>query len=217
MILVACGLKREASLIGRPGVNPVIGGGDAARLDRALDDNARRRRAPILSSGVAGALDPSLKPGDIVIGGDPAFVARLGAALPDAKAGKVIGIDRIAGSVAEKQALFRETGALAVDMESHVGEGIARKHGLPFGILRVISDGANETLPPAALVGMRADGGIAIGKVLVSLLGHPSQLPALIRTARHAGVAFRRLRRVYDVLCGGGVGGFDLRELPLDM
>lgn len=217
MILVACGLKREAALIGREGVIPVIGGGDAARLECALDDNAALFPEPILSSGVAGALDPSLKPGDIVIGGDPAVVARLQAALPQAKAGKVIGVDRIAGAIAEKQELFRETGALAVDMESHVAERTARKHGLPFGVLRVISDGAAETLPPAALAGMRPDGGIALGKVLLSLLSQPSQLPALIRTARHAGVAFRELRRVYDVLGSGGVGGFDLRELPLDM
>ncbi|MFD1612511.1 phosphorylase [Sphingomonas tabacisoli] len=266
MILVACGLKREAAIMGRAGVIPVIGGGDAARLERALefaltrltqssipsevegrtdfeldraavcastslgmdeigsnqsehilDDNTRPFPTLILSSGVAGALDSSLKPGDVVIGGDPGVVAKLQAALPEAKVGKVIGIDRIASTVAEKQALFRETGALAVDMESHVAERVARKHGVPFGILRVISDSADETLPPAALVGMRPDGGVAIGKVLVSLLGQPSQLPTLIRTARHADVAFRALRRVYDVLCGGGVGGFDLRELPLDM
>ncbi len=46
--IVACGLKREAQLIARAqaGLRIVAGGGDGARLERELEDHARRHRAP---------------------------------------------------------------------------------------------------------------------------------------------------------------------------
>ena len=71
-------------------------------------------------------------------------------------------------------------------MESHIAERVARERGLPFGVIRVISDGADAALPPVALVAMRPDGGIALGAVLASLARDPRQLPALLRTGRQA-------------------------------
>ncbi|MBA3837952.1 MAG: phosphorylase, partial [Zymomonas sp.] len=59
-----------------------------------------------------------------------------------------------------------------------------------------VSDTANETLPPAALVGMNPDGSMALGRVLRNLARHPTQLPALIRTGRSANAAFGVLDRV---------------------
>ena len=83
-----------------------------------------------------------------------------------------------------KAALYESTGALAVDMESAVAARFAAARNLPFAVLRVISDDAGHVLPPAALVAMKPDGGIALGRVLGSLLRHPLQVPGLIRTAR---------------------------------
>ena len=117
----------------------------------------------------------------------------------------------------EKARLYRETGALAVDMESHVASRIAARRGLPFAALRIISDAADMTLPPAALVGMRPDGGVASGAILRSLARHPGQLPALIRLGRDAGTAFRVLGGVHDALRRGGIGGLDPGQFPLDM
>ena len=76
-------------------------------------------------------------------------------------------------------------------------------------MLRVISDDAGHALPPAALVAMKPDGGIALGRVLGSLLRHPLQVPGLIRTARTSGKAFRELLRCRG-LCGVGLAGLDL-------
>lgn len=67
-ILVACGLTREAAIIARPGLVVVAGGGDAARLERELEAAAGGVSA-VLSCGVAGALDPALRAGDVVVGG----------------------------------------------------------------------------------------------------------------------------------------------------
>jgi adenosylhomocysteine nucleosidase len=216
MFVVACGLKREAKLIARGGnVLTVAGGGDSARLERELDDIANMFPGVIVSSGLAGALDSALNPGDIVIDGDPRFVARVRSVLPEAIAGKVAGVDAVAATVARKRVLREVTGAIACDMESHIAERVARKRGRPFGVIRVISDGAETTLPPAALVGMRPDGGIALGAVLASLARDPRQLTALLRTGRQADRAFRELGRLFDVLGRAGICGLDPGEFAL--
>lgn len=205
-LLVACGLIREARVIARPGrdVLTVAGGGDGVRLERELDRLATLFPGVILSSGVAGALDASLKPGDVVIDGQPDLLEHLRRALPDAVVGTVIGSDSIVATPAHKRSLHRFAGAVAVDMESHVAARVAARRGLPFAVVRAISDSVGEELPPAALAGMRPDGGIALGAVLASLARHPRQLGALIRTGRHAGRAVRALARAHKALAKAG-------------
>ena len=75
--------------------------------------------------------------------------------------------------------------------------------------LLVISDDASHVLPPAALVAMKPGGGIAIGRILWSLVKKPAQIPALIRTGRTSSKAFAELLRCRD-LCGVGLSGLDL-------
>ena len=205
-MIVACGLTREARVIARPGrdVLTVAGGGNSLRLERELDRLAGIFPGLILSSGVAGALDAALKPGDLVIDGQPDLVAYLHELLPTATVGTVIGSDSIVATPAHKRSLNRFAGAVAVDMESHVAARVAGRRGLPFAVVRAISDSVDEALPPAALAGMRTDGGIALGAVLRSLARQPRQLPALIRTGRHAGRAFRALARAHRVLAAAG-------------
>ena len=149
--------------------------------------------------------------------GNSALVEMLAIKFPGVQVGTIIGSDTIVATTTEKQALYAATGALAVDMESHIAARVAARHNLPFAIIRAISDSADEVLPSAALVGMKPDGSMALGAVLASLARNPSQLPALIRTGIHAGRAFSELRRVGDVLGSLGVGLADDLELPLDM
>jgi len=93
---------------------------------------------------------------------------------------------------------------------------VARRHRLPFAVVRVISDAAHRTLPPAARVGMKPDGRMDLPAVLSSLLVNPGQLPALIRTGLEAERAFRALLRGYRRL-GPRLAGPDLDEPLLDM
>jgi len=213
-LIIACGLKREARIFDRSGrdVFVVIGGGVAASLDRDLDDKAELFPGIILSCGIAGALAPSLRPGDVVIDGDAMVADRLGQVLPHAQRGGIVGSDAIAATAAEKRLLHEQTGALAVDMESHVAARVAVRKGLSFASLRVISDRAEDDLPPAALVGMRPDGGMALGAVLASLARAPRQLPALIRTGRQADQAFRSLETAFEAIIRAGI---DRLTLPV--
>ncbi|AOH86121.1 phosphorylase [Sphingomonas panacis] len=216
-LLVACGLTREARIFAGAGVVAVAGGGDVARLEAGLEAAiAAGGVTAILSGGIAGALDPALRPGDVVIGTlfsresgsseqqgqafaalDSRFRGRTAEIFPNAHFGCIVGSDTIVATLAQKRALYAATGALAVDMESHIAARVAARHALPFAILRTISDGADHVLPPAALVGMKPDGGMALGAVLASLARHPAQLPALIRTGCDAGRAFSALERAW--------------------
>jgi hypothetical protein len=96
--------------------------------------------------------------------------------------------------------LHASSGAIAVDMESHVAARFCAKHGLPLAVLRAVSDGADHALPPAAQRGMRADGSMDIGAVMRALAADPRQLPALIRTGLEAEKGFRALLRGHHLL-----------------
>ena len=216
MILAVTWLRRECQILAGPDVEVVVGGGDARRLEAVLDQAATAARG-IISIGIAGGLAPGLQPGRWVIASavrdgesevptDPDWAERLAGRLPQAEYGVVLGVDAMAATAEQKAALRRASGAIAVDMESHVASRAARRHRLPFAVARVVSDGPHSTLQPAARVAMRADGGVDLPAVLRSLLGAPWQIPALMRTAIEAERAFRALgrgRRLLGIgLCG---------------
>jgi hopanoid-associated phosphorylase len=197
----------------------VAGGGDAAGLAQKLNALHGDIRG-VISVGLAGALSPLLAVGHVVIADQimtgaeawdchETWRVRLTSRLPYAHQGQIFGSDAIIDKADTKSALHAATGALAVDMESQVAARFAVSRNVPLAALRVISDDAMHGLPPAALVAMKPDGGIAIGRVLGSLLRRPQQLPALIRTARTSNKAFAELLRCLD-LCGVGIAGLDL-------
>ncbi len=133
-----------------------------------------------------------------------------------ARSGAVLGSNAIIADAESKAVAHAATGAIAVDMESHIAAAIAQRHNLPFAVARVVSDAADRTLPKAAQAGMAADGSMDIGAVLRALAADPLQLPALIRVGVEAGKAFRELCRGRDFL-GPGLGRSDVGELPLNV
>jgi hopanoid-associated phosphorylase len=226
MILAATGLQRERRMVAGADVEAVAGGGDHARLEAALDRLAAGARG-IISIGIAGGLAPGLQVGqwvvadavlvdDVSIMADRLWAGRLAARLPEVTRGLVLGVNAMVAEAAQKAALHRATGALAVDMESHVVARVAERHRLPFAVARVVSDAAQRSLPPAARVGMKSDGRMDLPAVLRSLRANPGQLAALIRTGLEAERGFRALLRGYRRL-GAGLGGPDLDQPLLDM
>jgi adenosylhomocysteine nucleosidase len=218
-ILAVTGMAKEAKLAGVAGVVAVVGGGDSGGLMAKLNALHGDLRG-VISIGLAGALSPLLNVGDVVIAEQiitgaetwdchEGWLVRLTSRLPFAHQGQLFGSDVIIENADTKSRLNTTTGALAVDMESQVAARFAASRNLPLAGLRVISDDATHVLPPAALVAMRPDGGIALGRVLGSVLRRPSQVPALIRTARSSNKAFAELLRCLD-LCGVGISGLDL-------
>jgi len=208
-VLAVVGMTREAKIL--TGAVVVIGGGDLAGLTGRLEDELRGGVAGVVSFGLCGALDPALKVGDLVIGqsvadaddrfdADAAWSARMAALLPDAKVGSFARAERPVASAAEKAELRQRTGAIAVDLESFPVARLAHWFGVPFAVIRAVSDAADRALPPAAQVGLGADGRPAIGPVFASLRSNPWQIGALIRTALEAEDGFHALERARQLL-----------------
>jgi adenosylhomocysteine nucleosidase len=228
VILAVVGLQREARIVAGRGVRVVVGGGDAialgARLEQALDQTVNG----VISFGVAGALAPALKPGDLVVASavrderrrletNSAWMRAIMKRLPHAVGGAIAGSDAMVTTAEAKAALHGSSGAVAVDMESHVAARFAASHGLPLAVIRAVSDGADHALPPAAQRGMRPDGSMNIGAVLAELIKDPRQLPALIRTGIEAEKGFAALLRGHHLLGPAlGLGG-QFGDHALDM
>jgi adenosylhomocysteine nucleosidase len=219
MILAATGLQRERRIVAGPDIEAIASGGDPVRLEAVLDRLAGTASG-IISIGIAGALAVGLPVGQWVVADavlvdgeslptDPAWTSRLAARLPEAARAVLLGVNAMVADATQKASLHSTTGAVAVDMESHIVARVARRHRLPFAAARVISDAAHHDLPPAARVGMKSDGGMDLPAVLRSLLANPGQLPALIRAGLEAERGFRALLRGHRRL-GPRLAGPDL-------
>jgi adenosylhomocysteine nucleosidase len=215
-ILAAVGLAREARIAARAGLTPVVGGGSGERLEQRLNWAIAKGAKGIVSFGIAGALAPLLKAGDLLIAThvvsgeehyrtDPVWSEALRRALPQAHSVVVAGHDQIVSNIDGKRRLFALTGAHAVDMESHIAARLAYKHALPLVVLRAVSDAASKGLPPAALEPLRESGKPSLRRVLASLAADPGQFGDLLATGRDAGRAFRALARARAAL-GPGLG-----------
>ncbi len=163
-------MDREARIVGGRG-RVIVG---TAGLEAAL----AQRPSSVVSFGLCGALDPALRAGDLVVGGgDAPWADHLAAALPGAVRGEVAGSDVIVASVAAKAALRARTGAIAVDMESHIVAEAAARAGLPFAVVRAVSDPADRALPRAAQAGFNPDGSVNVLAVLAALARRPASCP----------------------------------------
>jgi adenosylhomocysteine nucleosidase len=98
-------------------------------------------------------------------------------------------------TVEDKAALFRKTGAAAVDMESLAIAQAAAAHDLPFMAVRVIVDGAADALPRAVTAATQG-GTLSLLRLMGGLAAAPGDLAGLIRLARRYRVATRSLAAV---------------------
>lgn len=226
-ILAVTGLASEARIAAGPGIEVICSGCDPARLRLALDGLVRNRYRAIVSFGISGALDPSLRPGQVVVAteitsdaGAWPVAATLARALAERLSGlgqaitcaTLVGVNAPVVEAATKALLRQRTGGASVDMESHVAASFAAAAGVPVCAIRVISDPAERNLPPLATRALRSDGRVNLPAVLASLARDPSQIPLMVRAGRDAGSAFAALRRVRRLLDFGlGLGGTDLR------
>lgn len=194
-VVAVCGMDFEAAIARGPHVR-VVRAAELGLLPPTC--------AGLISFGCAGALDPSLHPGDCLLPDsvitpdgtaavDPAWRESLRRLLPYAHGGLLAGVDAPVCTVEDKARLRRDTGARAIDMESHPAALAARQHGLRFAALRVIVDPSRCRVPASALAALGGDGTLSIAALLRSLGAHPADLPALVRLAVDALAARRSL------------------------
>jgi adenosylhomocysteine nucleosidase len=219
-IVAVTSLALEARIALGPGVSVICSQG--SRLAAALESAFKRGVSGIISFGVAGGLQPGLVVGDWVAAAgirteqeffptDQGWTRSLLQMLPQAMHADILGMDAPVADPRQKQILHAQTGAAAVDMESHIAARVAASRQVPFVACRTIIDTAGTPLPPAALTALRPDGTADVLAVLRSIVQQPSQLPALVRTALDARIARAALRRGRKML-GAGLGFPDFRD-----
>jgi nucleoside phosphorylase len=197
------------------------GGPRAAR--GAREAIAAVRPNAVIGAGVGGALSPGMAPGEIVASSrvldaaeqapdpDPDLLRRA-LAQPGVTAGTLLTVVRPALTAARKAALLSHVEAAAraaphgvevtagspagtacVDMESASWARACAAAGVPYVILRAISDTAEEDLPGYLALCMDSEGSIRRPAVARSAVLHPGSIPALLRMRRRVADCGRAL------------------------
>lgn len=216
-ILIVTGLVQEARIAAGPGMAVICSSSSPTQLRSLLTVVDPETIRGVISFGVAGGLDPSLRSGDVVVAtevlaGDARWAA--GLALGDdliekltsgrrrVVRGSLAGAEEVVTGRSCKAALHSETGAAAVDMESHIAAAYAAEACLPFAALRVISDPAHRALPALARAAIKPNGKIDVATVLRGVARNPTTLSALVSTGIDFNRALRSLRGCRDYLVG---------------
>jgi hypothetical protein len=197
----------------------------AANVERVLDwllgepklDGAVYRPKLVLFAGYAGALSPELKVGDLVLA--DAIVNEtghrwpttwpgplgVGSWNPPLHRGSILTADRLIATVEDKSWLHEKHGAIAVDMESAAFASRCAKHGVPFGVLRAVSDDARTPLSPV-LASLLAGGAVSPWRLLTTIARRPRIIAELLRLGRYTKHASNQL--------GAGLGELLTLTLP---
>ena len=218
-MIAVVGMAFEARIAARLGV-PVVCGGDGTHLEKSLARAMAAGCSGLISFGVAGGLVPGLKPGTCIIGSsvivdgeerptDARWSQRLRRIIPGTVSGPLLGVHEPIAFAGDKAALHRKTGALAVDMESHVVARAAARHGVPLAAIRVVIDPVERTIPRSALAGARPDGTIDPLAVMRSLMRYPRDFIGLMRMSLDARAARATLVQG-SALLGPGLGLLDM-------
>lgn len=159
-----------------------------------------------LSAGFAGALDPARKRNDVVCPAE--VVSEDGGHWPidtappfEASARRIVGgrlltVDRIIRTAAEKSVLRQRYQAALVDMETSAVAAACAERSARFLAIRVVSDEAETDLPPEIVTILGRTGGYRMGATLGALWRRPSSLKDLWRLREHAMEAADRLANV---------------------
>ncbi|HEY6112150.1 MAG TPA: hypothetical protein VIV62_06520 [Chthoniobacterales bacterium] len=163
-----------------------------------------RQSELLISAGFAGALDPGLKVGDIVIAKN--FSS---AKIPDTsrlagltvRIGDITTVKHVIDSAEERLRLAETTAAAAVDMETDFIAQACAEHALPMISLRAISDTRAHPLPlpPQVLFDIEQQKTRA-GKISLYLLRHPARVARMVSFIRQVRTARGALTRAVVML-----------------
>ena len=184
-LLESAGVQQFAALLS-PGPGAVA----IARCVAGLEDSA----APVLLVGVAGGLSARFAPGMACLAtavrshdDDETFVPPI-AVLPGSTAQPctVCSVDQPVTTIPAKRRLHERCGADIVDTESIGFARACTSRGLRWGIIRGISDGSNEPLPPQLLRCVDETGRPATARAVGAALRNPTLIPIMMRLRRNA-------------------------------
>jgi len=192
----------DGTLLVVSGMGQAAAGHGARRL---VDAGARA----LISWGMAGGLDPALAAGTLLLPREIAspegalFVTAgdwrqhlrsvLAASHPVC-CGKLLTCHAALGSAADKAIAFRQTAAVAVDMESLAVAEVAATRRLPFLAVRAIVDTAADEVPQALVAAAAtAANRVPLGRLIGALARTPEDILPVLRLARRFRAASRAL------------------------
>ena len=201
-IAFVCALPLEARAVRRAGCGPVVVGGVGAARSAAATREliGSVRPAAVLSVGLCGALAGGPAVGDLIAGTSVVTVGGelfpCGLVPPAGHTGTMLTVPSMVAGRAERADLHRRTGAVAVDMESAGVARVCRQLGVPFGVLRAVSDDAGDDLPEGLEPFLRLAASPSAKRCVVAgahLLRRPGLVAHLLRLRRRAAFAADRL------------------------
>jgi adenosylhomocysteine nucleosidase len=154
-------------------------------VDAVLQNEAVEQTVPmdaLVSVGFCGGLRPSLGACDIFVATEVVGVAP--ALLPTSaesfKTGKLLSMDRVVSTAAEKAALANN--ADAVEMESAAVADRAKRYHIPFYAVRVVTDTFEESFPLDFNAMRSSEGRFSRAKILAAAFRRPGTMfPELIK------------------------------------
>lgn len=158
----------------------------------------------LISAGFAGALNPEVARGDLAL---PAEVVdteggRFPIARPESLGqeirhltGRLLTVDRVVLTAAEKAALHQQFAADFVEMESSAVAAICAERLVRFLSVRVISDDAHADLPREIATLVSQSGSYRVGAALRAIWNRPSSIKDFWRLHEQALEAADRLAR----------------------
>lgn len=161
----------------------------------------------VVSTGFAGALRPEIKIGHVIVadhvmGANGAELSiDVGMTSDVARGlhvGRLLTVDHIVQTIAEKQTLAEKTESIAVDMESFAVATVCRQTQTRFMAVRSISDDLSADLPPEVLSLVGETGAVRFGAVIGSLFKRPSSIKDMWRLREQASEAANRLADFLD-------------------
>jgi adenosylhomocysteine nucleosidase len=183
-------------------------GREAARLGAQLLLDGHHPRW-LLSAGFAGALDPALARNGIVMANEVIDLEghryAIDVAVPPSEGnrdrgpriatGRLLTVDRIIPTAAEKAELRRRYEADLLDMETSAVAALCSERGVRFLSIRVISDEAGVDLPPEVVTLLTHSGSYRVGAALRALWQRPSRIKDFWALHEHAQEAADHLAR----------------------
>ena len=164
------------------------------RVTRFLDTT---RLDLMICSGLAGALHPDVRVGEIIVQSEEAsLVATAERALKDQglsyHVGPLVTVRRpVLTPTARRDLAAASGGAIAVDMESQIIAELCRQYGIPCLAMKGVSDGMDDDLSPI-LGGFDI---VKIPRIAARVLTRPRTWPLAARLARHSYRAANNLGR----------------------
>jgi nucleoside phosphorylase len=175
-----------------------VGGRAARAAARSLIETTPA--VALISTGFAGALDPTFSVGDIfvadrVLGEGVEYSGDILRPLGDPfRRGSLLTVDHVVQSADEKRQLAA-SGAQAVDMEAACVAAVAAEHGLPFYCVRVVSDTAQTSFSIDFNRALREDGSFSVANLLWQAGWRRGRWRQLAQLKRDGELAARSLAR----------------------